>query len=204
MEPGPVEWGRWPGGVSEDAGVNRRILKPYRYRCRHRKVQYRQEKIRISSCHSCCCLARDGEKSRADAEEVGPLLVGAAGIDPGNGMIMKVAIAKEGNDVSEHFGHCSEYVVFTIENGKISSSTILQSPGHEPGRLPVFLAERGITHVLAGGMGPKAVELFCANNIEVYLGISGLIDTVIRDFLAGKISPGQSSCTHGSDHVCTH
>ena len=117
---------------------------------------------------------------------------------------MKVAIAKEGNDVSEHFGHCSEYAVFTIENGKVSSSSILPSPGHEPGKLPVFLAEHKITHVLAGGMGPRAVELFCANNIEVFLGISGNIDTVIHDFLAGKIIPGQSSCTHGPDHECSH
>jgi predicted Fe-Mo cluster-binding NifX family protein len=117
---------------------------------------------------------------------------------------MKVAIAKEGNDVSEHFGHCSEYAVFTIENGKVRSSSILPSPGHEPGKLPVFLAEHKITHVLAGGMGPRAVELFCANNIEVFLGISGNIDTVIHEFLAGKIIPGQSSCTQGPDHECSH
>ena len=149
-------------------------------------------------------MVQGGAEYRADAEEDGPLPEGAAVIDPGEGMIMKVAIAKEGNDVSEHFGHCSEYAVFTIENGKISSSNILQSPGHEPGRLPVFLAEHEITHVLAGGMGPKAVELFCANNIEVFLGISGAIDTVIRDFLSGKIIPGQSSCTHGPDHECIH
>jgi len=117
---------------------------------------------------------------------------------------MKVAVAKEGNNVSEHFGHCSEYAVFTIEDGKISSSMLLPSPGHEPSRLPIFLAEQGITHVLAGGMGPKAVELFCANNIEVFLGISGTIDIVIRDFLEGKIIPKQSMCTHGPDHECAH
>jgi len=117
---------------------------------------------------------------------------------------MKVAVAKEENNVSEHFGHCTEYAVYTIENGKIAGNTILPSPGHEPGKLPVFLKEHKVTHVLAGGMGPRAVELFCANNIEVFLGVSGPIDQVIRDFLAGKITSGQSSCTHGPDHVCSH
>jgi predicted Fe-Mo cluster-binding NifX family protein len=117
---------------------------------------------------------------------------------------MKVAIAQEGNEVSAHFGHCTEYAVFDIANKEIMKKSILPSPGHEPGRLPVFLAGHGVTHVLAGGMGPRAVDLFCANNIDVILGVSGPIETVIRDFLAGKISPGQSSCTHGPDHECSH
>ena len=117
---------------------------------------------------------------------------------------MKIAVAKDGDFVSAHFGHCREYAIFDIENGKIRSSGMLPSPGHEPGRLPALLAEHQVTHVLAGGMGPKAVDLFCANNIEVFLGITGPIDAVIQDFLAGKITPGQSSCTHGPDHVCSH
>ncbi len=116
---------------------------------------------------------------------------------------MKVAIAKEGDMVSEHFGHCAEYVVFVIEESKITSQEILKSPGHEPGKLPPFLASHKVTHVLAGGMGPRAVDLFCENNIEVFLGVRGRIETVIKDFLAGKIGQGESSCTHGPDHECT-
>ena len=115
---------------------------------------------------------------------------------------MKVAVAKEGDMVSAHFGHCLEYAVFTIENKKIARKEILESPGHEPGKLPVFLAGHKVTHVLAGGMGPRAVDLFCENNIEVYLGVQGRIEQVIQDFIAGKITPGESSCTHGPDHEC--
>ena len=115
---------------------------------------------------------------------------------------MKVAIAQDGDEVSGHFGHCREYAVFDIRDGKIAQKKVLQSPGHEPGRLPAFLADHEVTHVIAGGMGPRAVDLFCAQNIEVFLGISGPVDSVIRDFLAGTIIPGQSSCTHGPDHEC--
>ena len=105
---------------------------------------------------------------------------------------MKVAIAKEGDMVSEHFGHCTEYAVFVIEKSKITSREILESPGHEPGKLPPFLASHKVTHVLAGGMGPRAVDLFCTNNIEVFLGVRGKIETVIKDFMAGKIAQGES------------
>ena len=45
--------------------------------------------------------------------------------------IMKVAIAKEGDRVSEHFGHCTEYALFVIEKSEITSREILESPGHE-------------------------------------------------------------------------
>jgi predicted Fe-Mo cluster-binding NifX family protein len=119
---------------------------------------------------------------------------------------MKVAIAKEGDFVSEHFGHCTEYAVFDIANKKITEKTILQSPGHEPGKLPVFLAGHNVTHVLAGGMGPRAVDLFCENNIEVFLGVRGEIDTVVKDFIAGKIAQGASSCAHGEEghEGCEH
>lgn len=117
---------------------------------------------------------------------------------------MKVAIAKDGDMVSEHFGHCTEYALFVIENSKITSRENLVSPGHEPGKLPGFLAGHKVTHVLAGGMGPRAVDLFCENNIEVFIGVHGPIETVIKDFLAGNIAQGESSCTHGEEgHECS-
>lgn len=122
---------------------------------------------------------------------------------PQSRVYMRVAIAKEGDEVSAHFGHCSEYAVFDIEERKISGKKILESPGHEPGRLPAFLAGHKVTHVIAGGMGPRAVDLFCANNIEVFLGIAGKIDDVIIAFAEGKVTPGESSCSHGPDHQCS-
>lgn len=115
---------------------------------------------------------------------------------------MKVAIAKDNDNVSEHFGHCNEYAVYDIADRKITGNTILQSPGHEPGKLPPFLAGHQVTHVIAGGMGPRAVDLFCAHSIEVILGITGPIDEIINDFIAGTIVPCESSCTHRPDHEC--
>jgi len=113
---------------------------------------------------------------------------------------MKIAIAKDGDFVSEHFGHCPEYALFSVEDSRITHREDLLSPEHEPGKLPALLAQHSVTHVLAGGMGPKAIDLFCGNNIEVFIGVRGLVDNVIKDFIAGKISQGQSSCTHGPDH----
>jgi predicted Fe-Mo cluster-binding NifX family protein len=113
---------------------------------------------------------------------------------------MIVAVAYDGDEVSGHFGHCEGYVLFSIEDGTIVRQERLPNPGHEPGRLPALLHDHGTTHVIVGGMGPKAVDLFCANSIEVYLGISGPVETVICDFVNGRITPGQSSCHHTHEY----
>ena len=114
---------------------------------------------------------------------------------------MKVAIAKEGAAVSEHFGHCEAYAVYSIENNRAVWQEDLENPGHSPGFLPVlYLAERSIDTVIAGGMGPRAADLFCQNGIDVVLGVHGPVADVARTFAEGGLVGGTSVCNH--DH-CT-
>ncbi len=69
---------------------------------------------------------------------------------------MIIAIAKEGNSVSQHFGHCQGFELVTIEDGNVISKETVPNPGHRPGYLPVFLAEKGVKVIIAGGMGGSA------------------------------------------------
>ena len=115
--------------------------------------------------------------------------------------IHRIAIASDGNEVSSHFGHCEKYTVYHIRNREIFHRENLGNPGHEPGKLPRMLASCGITHVLAGGMGMKAVQLFEEQGIAVTLGISGPLDQVINDFMCGRLVPGTSMCDHSG---CPH
>ncbi|WP_243669396.1 NifB/NifX family molybdenum-iron cluster-binding protein [Methanoculleus chikugoensis] len=108
---------------------------------------------------------------------------------------MRIAIAQDGNRVSEHFGHCEGYAIFDVEDSIIYRRDDLPNPpGHEPGRLPVFLAggHGGVNLIIAGGMGgPRAVQLFNGSGIQVLLGISGNTDYVAQDYIAGRLSPGE-------------
>ena len=116
-----------------------------------------------------------------------------------------LGIATEGGFVSAHFGHCSEYTLVTIENGTIVKTEMVQSPGHTPGALPAFLAGHGVTHVIAGGMGPRAVELFCEQGIEVLLGVEGPVDDIPELFINGALTQGKSMCHHEDGHSdCSH
>ncbi len=112
---------------------------------------------------------------------------------------MKIAIAKDGDQVSAHFGHCEGYAIYWVEGATLWREDDLASPGHEPGRLPVFLSEHGVSLVIAGGMGPRAVELFAQNGIEVILGVGGTVDCVAEEYVAGSLSAGESSCHHGHE-----
>ena len=59
---------------------------------------------------------------------------------------MKIAVASEGKNVTEHFGHCINFNIYDAENGEIVKGESVPNPGHRPGFLPNFLADRGVKH----------------------------------------------------------
>ena len=118
---------------------------------------------------------------------------------------VRLGIATDGEFVSAHFGHCSEYTLVTIEGESIIGTEIVLSPGHTPGALPAFLAGHGVTHVIAGGMGPRAVDLFCEQGIEVVLGVAGFVNDIPELYINGTLAQGESMCHHEEGHhECSH
>lgn len=109
---------------------------------------------------------------------------------------MKIAVATDGNKVSLHFGKCPEYRVFHVEGGKVIKQENLKNPGHQPGVLPKFLASHNVNCIIAGGMGPRAQEIFKSYNIKVVTGALGTVDDVVNSYLSGTLETGDSSCDH--------
>src|SRR5574344_1050843 len=100
---------------------------------------------------------------------------------------MKIAAACEGNRITEHFGHCENFMIFDVENNKISGSKSIPNPGHRPGFLPNFLNEQGVNVIMSGGMGGGAVDIFNELNIEVITGAYGDAKAAAEMYLAGKL-----------------
>ena len=59
-----------------------------------------------------------------------------------------------------------------------------------------YLHKGGVNAIVAGGMGPRAQNLFQEVGIDVYLGAEGPIDAVIEQLQKGTLIAGESSCTH--------
>jgi predicted Fe-Mo cluster-binding NifX family protein len=109
---------------------------------------------------------------------------------------MKVCIPIEGTMVSQHFGHTPEFLIVAVENGKVVSRKVEKSPGHEPGLLPKLMASWGVTHVITGGLGQKAREMFNERNIKVISGVTGTAEDALHTFLEGKLVAGENLCDH--------
>jgi predicted Fe-Mo cluster-binding NifX family protein len=119
---------------------------------------------------------------------------------------MRYAIPVTGGRLAAHFGHCEAFAMFDVDDGtgKIVRRGLVPSPGHQPGFLPGWLAEQGVSAVIAGGMGPRAVGLFEENRVEVVLGApEDVPERVIDAYLAGALATGENVCNHEHEsHSC--
>lgn len=117
---------------------------------------------------------------------------------------MKVALPVVGGQLSAHFGHCENFTFFNVDDGKITGREVIPSPPHQPGLLPVWLAQQGATVIIAGGMGPRAVDLLEQNGITVVLGaMENDPEKAVLSYLSNSLSTGDNVCDHDS-HDCAH
>lgn len=119
---------------------------------------------------------------------------------------MKIAVATEAGMVAEHFGHCPQYSLFNVNEGQVVSKEVIANPGHQPGFLPGYLADLGVTCVIVGGIGARAVELFTERGIEVISGAAGPVDAAVRSYLEGNLKSTGGTCSHDHDghEGCDH
>lgn len=106
---------------------------------------------------------------------------------------MKIAVASEGASVSGHFGHCSDFNIYTAEGGKISGSERVTSPGHDH-NLIEFLAARGVNIIISGGMGAGAREKFDEKGIAIVTGAQGAAGDAAQAYLDGSLVSDDTVC----------
>lgn len=111
-------------------------------------------------------------------------------------MIKKIAIAKQGEIVSAHFGHCDGFEIFEVNSAKVAGRNFVANPGHTPGFLPKFLSEAGVEVIIAGGMGAMAQNLFKEQDIEVIISTEETVESAIDKYLEGSLESTNSVCDH--------
>jgi len=94
---------------------------------------------------------------------------------------------------------CEGFIIFDTENNKIVKSETIANPGHKPGFLPNFLADRGVNVIISGGMGGGAVDIFNERNIEVIVGARGDAKAAVEAYLQGSLKSTGSVC-HEHEH----
>ncbi len=112
---------------------------------------------------------------------------------------MKYAVPVAGGIMSPHFGHCEQFAFFDVdEQKKITRKELIASPEHQPGLLPAWLAEQGVSIVIAGGMGPRAIELLQQRGIGVVIGaVESDPEKAVLGHLSGGLATADNICDHG-------
>ena len=115
---------------------------------------------------------------------------------------MRIVIASDDREglkgqMSAHFGRCPFYTLVDVEDGRVLKVEVVENPyyqSHVPGRVPQFIRSLGAHVIIAGGMGPRAMEMFEQFGIEVVTtGGSAPVDEVLGAFLEGSLR-GARAC----------
>lgn len=122
---------------------------------------------------------------------------------------MKIAITYEEGKVFQHFGHTEKIKIYEIDNEKIVSENIVDTSasGHE--KLVEFLKNNNIDTLICGGIGQGAKDALSKANIQLFGGVSGNADDVVKEYLLGKLKYNENvNCAHhhieGEHHCKNH
>lgn len=108
---------------------------------------------------------------------------------------MKIAISSKGKDVNSDvdsvFGRCSYFIIAKIEDKKVVKVETIENLGaKKTGGAGISaaqaVAEKGVIAVIAGNIGPRALDVIKQFNIKAYNG-SGLVKEVLQKFIEGKL-----------------
>jgi len=112
---------------------------------------------------------------------------------------MKIAIPVAQGRLSMHFGHCEAFAIIEVDeqDKRILNETLAQPPGYEPGMLPRWLNENGVSIVLAGAIGQRAQQFFAQFGISVLVGAPVEEPRkLVTDYLSGELACGGNICDH--------
>ena len=112
---------------------------------------------------------------------------------------MKFAIPLAEGKLTNHFGHCASFAL--VDTDPITKTILnrkdIDAPPHQPGLLPPWLAEKGVNHIIAGGMGQRAKDLFAEQGITVTVGAPNETpEILVMEFMAGTLQVGNNACDH--------
>jgi len=117
---------------------------------------------------------------------------------------MKFAIPLAEGKLSAHFGHSKEFALLTVNIGScpVIQKTVVEAPPHEPGLLPVWLQEHGVSHVIAGGLGQKARDLMEDKGMQVMVGAPvNDPEILVNLYLSGKLKLYANACDHKEANI---
>ena len=120
------------------------------------------------------------------------------------GTIMKIAVPHENGSVFEHFGHATEFKIYTVEDIKPIESEIVHPEDVSHEAVAGYLKKLGVDLVLCDGIGDGAREAIEAEYMLLCSNVSGDADEAVQSFLDGTLDfmTGSSCAHHAEESSC--
>lgn len=100
-------------------------------------------------------------------------------------VITKIAIPIAGDRLFSSFGKATKFAIFHVQNQQIIKKEVLHPPSHGPDVFPNWLHDLGVSVIIAGNMGSRAIENFKAKGTTVITGSSSASpDELVRQHLS--------------------
>ena len=110
---------------------------------------------------------------------------------------MKIAVTYENGQIYQHFGHCENFKVYTVEDGKIVDAKVENAAGSGHGALAGFLKEMDVEVLICGGIGGGAQMALAQAGIQLYGGVMGEADAAVAALLEGNLAYNANvQCNH--------
>lgn len=128
---------------------------------------------------------------------------------------MNIAVTYENGNVFQHFGHTEQFKIYSVDDGKVVGSQVVDTNGSGHGALAGFLQEYSVDTLICGGIGLGAQMALAEAGIKLYGGVQGNADEAVNALLAGNLAyDPDAKCDHHSheeghecghgDHECRH
>lgn len=114
---------------------------------------------------------------------------------------MKIAVASEGLEVSKHFGRCSNYNCYTVEDGEIVACQNMDNPAGSCSQVAPLFCELDISVMMAGKISTKAKSEFETHGIVVVTGVEGNARRAVELYLEGNLDSTERLCAQAGSCV---
>ena len=114
---------------------------------------------------------------------------------------MYIAVTYENGNVFQHFGHTEQFKIYSVVNGKVVGSQIVDTNGSGHGALAGFLQEYSVDTLICGGIGMGAQMALAEAGIKLYGSVQGNADDAVNALLAGNLAyDPDAKCDHHEHH----
>lgn len=103
-------------------------------------------------------------------------------------LTVKIAIGMSNNEVSGHFGHCNDFRIVDVVDGKVVSSEDIHDEVATHHERPKFLKNLNVEVLIIGGMGKGAYNRLLAEGIECLDSESKSIDEALNAYINNELN----------------